>query len=90
MQINLAEEANASQHTELDMSEAYPWALELTTGEKCQAVDEGQTYDGLKVHYQCDSHSVLLGKIQRCKATWSVLQRTTAGVSMVLVTRAWF
>ena len=90
IQINLSSAADNSQHVRLDMSETYPWALELKTGEKCQAVDEGETYDGLKIHYHCNSQTVLIGSVQRCKAKWSILQKTTNGVSTALVTKAWF
>ncbi|KTC81501.1 hypothetical protein [Legionella brunensis] len=90
VKIDLSTAVDNSQNTELDMSEAYPWALELSTGEKCQAIDAGGTYDGLPIHYQCDSQTVLLGHVQRCKAEWSILQRTSAGVSTALVAKAWF
>lgn len=91
VQINLSSPADNSQHVALDMSEAYPWAVELMSGEKCQAVDEGQVYDGLQVHYQChSSHTLLIGRVQRCEAKWSILQRTPSGVSTALVAKAWF
>lgn len=90
VQINLSTPVDNSQHVTLDMSEAYPWAVELTTGEKCQAVDEGESFDGLQVHYQCNSQTVLIGRVQRCEAKWSILQRTTKGVSTALVAKAWF
>lgn len=90
VQINLSSPIDNSQHIVLDMSEAFPWAVELSTGEKCQAVDEGEVYDGLQVHYQCNSQTVLIGKVQRCEAKWSVLQRTPKGVTTALVTKAWF
>ncbi|CEK10162.1 hypothetical protein [Legionella hackeliae] len=90
IKINLSSALDNSQHTLLDMSEAYPWALELISGEKCQAVDEGGVYDNLPIHYQCDSQTILLGHLQRCKSEWSILQRTSAGVSTALVAKAWF
>lgn len=90
VKINLLSALDNSQHAELDMSEAYPWAIELTTGEKCQAVDEGGVYDGLAIRYHCDSQTILLGHVQRCKAEWSILQKTPAGVSTALVAKAWF
>ncbi|MBA2650807.1 MAG: hypothetical protein H0U73_00850 [Tatlockia sp.] len=88
--VNLSSAANNSQHIALDMSEAFPWAVELTTGEKCQAVDEGEVYDGLRVHYQCNSQTVLIGHVQRCDAKWSILQRSAKGVGTAVVARAWF
>ncbi|KTD01421.1 hypothetical protein Lfee_1025 [Legionella feeleii] len=90
VQIDLPAAVDNSQHTELNMAETLPWALELTTGEKCQAVDKGDFFDGLPVRYHCDSQTVLLGHIQRCKASWSILQRTASGVSTAWVAKAWF
>ncbi|KTD23538.1 Uncharacterised protein [Legionella lansingensis] len=90
IKINLISAVDNNQNVELNMAEAYPWAMELTTGEKCQAIDEGGTYDGLPIHYQCDSQTVLLGQLQRCKTEWSILQKNPRGVSTVMVARAWF
>ena len=90
VQINLSTPVDNSQHAQLDMSRALPWAIELTTGEKCQAIDEGGIYEGLPIRYQCDSQTVLIGHVQRCKATWSILQHRTEGLSTATVARAWF
>jgi len=90
LSISLSTPADNSQHKALDMSEAFPWAVELTTGAKCQAVDEGQVYDGLQVHYLCDTQAMLIGHVQRCETTWSILQRTASGVSTAAILRAWF
>lgn len=90
IKINLKAPVDNSQNEELNMAEAYPWAIELTTGEKCQAIDEGGIYDGLPIRYQCDSSSVLIGHVQRCKAEWSILQKTASGVTTAMVAKAWF
>ncbi|KTD19026.1 hypothetical protein [Legionella jordanis] len=90
VKITLSSPVDNSQNVPLDMAEAYPWAIELTDGEKCQAVDEGGNYDGLPIRYQCDRQSVLIGHIQRCKAEWGILQKTASGVSTAIVARAWF
>lgn len=90
VQINLSSPLDNSQHIELDMSRAFPWAIELTSGEKCQAVDAGEIYDNLPIRYLCNSQAVLLGHIQRCKALWSILQRDKDGVSTAMVAKAWF
>ena len=90
VEIDLVSPVDGSQNVTLDMSEAYPWALELTTGEKCQAVDEGEEYDGLPVHYHCDGQTILIGRVQRCTTLWRMLQKNTAGVSTTFIARAWF
>lgn len=90
LMLNLTTPVDNSQHLPLDMSKAYPWALELSTGEKCLAIDEGQIYDGLQIYYQCERSSVLFGRLQRCEARWSMLQRKVEGVSTASVIMAWF
>jgi hypothetical protein len=89
--LDLTNPADNSQHAVLDMSTTYPWAIELSSGEKCLAVDEGGVFDGLPVHYQCDTQNVLIGHLQRCKSLWTILQRRGDGqVETVNITKAWF
>ncbi|MDP1604148.1 MAG: hypothetical protein Q8M03_12890 [Legionella sp.] len=89
--LELASSADNSQHALLDMSKAYPWALELSSGEKCQAVDEERVFDGMPIHYQCNTQSVLMGHLQRCKSVWTILQRRGDGqVETVNIVKAWF
>ncbi|KTD06877.1 hypothetical protein [Legionella jamestowniensis] len=90
VKISLSSAVDNSQHAPLNMAETYPWAIELITGEKCQAVDGGGIYDNLPIHYQCDTKAILLGRLQRCRTEWSILQRTPSGVSTALVAKAWF
>ncbi|AHE67381.1 hypothetical protein [Legionella oakridgensis] len=77
-------------HKSLDISKAYPWAIELSHGEHCLAVVPTEVYDGLDVHYHCNNEATLFGRIQRCATTWTVLQRTSQGTSTVEITKAWF
>ncbi len=88
--INLTTPVDNSLHSALDMAEAYPWAVELTTGEKCQAIDKGEIFDGLDVHYLCNNQTTLIGRVQRCKSEWSMLHRTANNVTTALLSRAWF
>lgn len=89
--IHLTMPVDDSGHQTLDFSTAYPWAVELHNGEKCQAIDPGQFFDNLPIRYQCDSHHVLFGHLQRCKAEWSMLQRSEKGdVETVTLVKAWF
>lgn len=90
VEIELASATDNSQHLSLDMSTVYPWAIELATGERCLAIDEGEIYDGLQVRYYCNNQISLIGHLQRCKARWSILQHTPAGVATVMVNKAWF
>ena len=90
MEITVSMPLDNSQHEMLDMSRTYPWALELQNGEKCQAVESDVEYDGLPVHYRCQGQSTLIGHLQRCQNTWSILQHQSNGVDTVMITRAWF
>ncbi|VEG89617.1 hypothetical protein [Legionella spiritensis] len=89
--VKLDRPADNNDLVELDMSKTYPWAVELATGEKCEAIDDDETYDNLPVRYRCDSQTVLIGHLQRCKATWTILQRGITGqVTTAAVKKAWF
>lgn len=89
--IDLAYSPDSSQQVPLDMSNAYPWAIEMLSGEKCQALDNGQMFEGIPVHYQCNNHSVLIGYLRRCKMPWTMLQRQSDGkTSSAVIRRAWF
>jgi len=91
IEINLPAAVDNSQHATLDMSRTYPWAVELSDGEHCQAVDDGNMLEGLPVHYQCANQSVLVGHLQRCKREWSMLQHNPDGqIETIVVNKAWF
>lgn len=81
---------NNADHQTLDMSTTFPWAIELVTGEHCQAVETNEVYDAMPVRYSCDSQNSLIGYIQRCKSVWSMLEKTPQGVVTVEFSKAWF
>lgn len=81
---------NTDQNTSLDMSTAYPWAVELTNGERCQAIDANEQFDGMPIRYHCGDKHWLVGHLQRCKSLWSMLEKTPNGVETIQVRRAWF
>lgn len=90
VQVELNGVLNNDQHTSLDMSRTYPWAVELVNGERCQAVESSVVFDGMPVRYRCSGQNVLVGYLQRCKAAWSMLEKTPTGVASVQLRRAWF
>ena len=91
IKVMVEQDLDDSSHEEMDMSKNYPWALELTDGARCQKIaDSNQYFDGLPIHYLCDNDSVLFGRIQRCKAQWSMLQKSNSGVVTALIDKAWF
>ncbi|MGQ3888262.1 hypothetical protein ACQUW5_04405 [Legionella sp. CNM-1927-20] len=89
--LNLPEAVNNNQHMTLDVSKAYPWAIELNTGEKCEAVEKEEIYDNMPIRYRCNNQTELLGHLQRCKLTWTILQRDKNNqITTAVVTKAWF
>ena len=90
LQITVATPLDNHLHEILDMSQTYPWAIELTNGEKCQSTESSVLYDGLPVRYQCDRNTVLIGHVQRCSSTWKILQHGPQGVVTAEIARAWF
>lgn len=75
----------------LDMSKSYPWAVELSDGEKCQVLSDGLFFENQPVHYHCTGKSFLFGHLQRCKPAWSILKRNAdAQVETTEIHVAWF
>lgn len=90
IQIKVAFPLDNKQHQPLDMSRTLPWAIELTSGDKCHAVDSNEQYDGLPVRYRCERQSELIGHVQRCEGMWKMLQHAANGVDTAQIARAWF
>lgn len=90
VQVSVPSPLNNERHIGLDMSRAFPWAIELANGEYCQAIDPNSVYDGMPVRYRCSGTNVLIGYLQRCKAVWSMLEKTPGGVDTVELIKAWF
>lgn len=90
IQISVVSPLDNSRHETLDMSQTYPWAIELNNGTKCQAIEPNEQYDGLPVRYRCEGQSTLIGHVQRCDNTWKILQHASNGVETVQIKRAWF
>lgn len=91
IEIDLVHPADSSQHASLDMSKAYPWAIELAHGEKCQALERGQILNGIAVHYRCNDNTILIGHLRRCKMPWTILQRQTDGnITAAVIHKTWF
>ena len=90
VQLSVTTPLNNNQHETLDMSRTFPWAVELTNGQRCQAIESSAQYDGLTVHYRCDENKELIGDLQRCNSAWKILQHTSNGIETVTIARAWF
>lgn len=81
---------NNENNVSLDMSTAYPWAVELMDGEKCQAINSQEAYEGLFVRYRCSNDAFLVGELHRCKTEWSILEKSSKGIETVQLSRVWF
>ncbi|RUR12053.1 hypothetical protein [Legionella sp. km772] len=90
VQINVASPLSNEEHQVLDMSRTYPWAIELTNGDHCQAIELGESYDSMPVRYHCSGENRLVGTIQRCNPVWSMLEKTPDGVVTRELKQAWF
>jgi hypothetical protein len=78
------------QHISLDMSQAYPWAIELVNGEHCEAIASTERFDSMNIRYRCGNQHVLVGPLQRCKSVWSMLEKSSTGVAAVDFKKVWF
>lgn len=90
VQIKAVTSLNNEQNIMLDMSRAYPWGMELSNGERCLAMQEKKQYEELPIRYRCTNKNLLIGHLQRCKTTWSMLEKTSQGIVMVEIAKAWF
>jgi hypothetical protein len=90
VQIEVSGPLNNENHVTLDMSRVFPWGIELANGEHCHAIESNEVYDSMPVRYRCSNQNVLIGYLQRCKSTWSILEKTPEGVVTVNLSKAWF
>lgn len=90
IQIQVTAMPDHNPQQSLDMSRHFPWAVELTNGDRCQAIEPKETIDSMPIRYRCNNHKVLIGNLQRCKPVWSMLEKTPEGLSNVEMSRAWF
>ncbi|BCA96470.1 hypothetical protein TUM19329_28310 [Legionella antarctica] len=90
VQIEVGSPLENENHVTLDMSRVYPWGIELANGEHCEAIEPNEVYDSMPVRYRCSNQNILIGHLQRCKATWSMLAKTSEGIVTVYLKKAWF
>lgn len=90
VQIVMKNPIDNERNKTLDMSRTYPWAIELSHGEHCMAINSGTLYDEMPIRYRCSKENYLVGHLQRCKNTWSMLEKTPKGVVTVVLSRVWF
>lgn len=90
IKILVKEPLSNAFHKTLDMSSAYPWAIELVNGEQCLATETTEVFDSMPIRYRCTNAHVLIGYLQRCDPEWSMLEKTSRGVESVKFQKAWF
>jgi hypothetical protein len=88
--IHVSTPLNSEEHQPLDMSRTFPWAIELVSGERCQAIEPGASFDSMPVRYRCSNGNELVGSIQRCNPSWSMLEKTPKEVVTMDLKQAWF
>jgi hypothetical protein len=90
IQIKVSTPLNNELNQGLDMSQAYPWGIELSNGERCLAIDSKKLYDEMPIRYRCANKNLLVGHLQRCKSVWSMLEKRSEGIITVELVKAWF
>ncbi len=90
MQIKVAFPLDNKQHQPLDYVTDTPLAIELTSGDKCHAVDSNDQYDGLPVRYRCERQGELIGHVQRCEGMWENATACCEWGGYAQIARAWF
>lgn len=90
VEIEVSEPLINEHHIALDMSRALPWGIELVNGELCLAIESNEHYDSMPVRYRCSNQNLLIGYLQRCKAIWSMLEKTPKGVVIAEFKKVWF
>lgn len=90
VEIEVSSPLVSEHHVSLDMSRALPWGIELVNGAHCLAVGAGEQYDSMPVRYRCSNQGLLIGYLQRCKALWSMLEKTPDGVVTAEFKKVWF
>lgn len=91
VRLRLPQSMAGQQGRALDMSQTYPWAIELLSGSRCLHVETDEVVEGLPVHYRCSDQSLLLGHVQRCDNQWMMLRKTSQpGTDRVALAVAWF
>jgi len=88
--ISVSEPLNEKTHIPLDMSTAYPWAIELKNGIRCMAIKSNQLFDNLHYRYQCTDNSFLIGHLQRCAPDWKVLRKKDSKIKTETIATVWF
>lgn len=90
IKIALEYPVDNATHKTLDMSRTLPWAIELQNGERCLPHDSDEVIDGLAIRYKCNNEALLIGHLQRCKTTWSMLEHKSGRSNTVEIANAWF
>jgi hypothetical protein len=90
VKINSKQTASNDSFRSIDMAKGKPWAVEMQNGKHCIAIEETQMIDNQPLSYLCQGGEYLLGRLQRCKAHWSVLWSNGATIEQRKISEVWF
>lgn len=90
VKINSKETISNERFQNLDMAKGKPWAVKMSDGKHCIAVEESQFIDNQPVSFYCQGGEYLLGVLHRCKARWSVLWSNGHSIAEKKVNEVWF
>lgn len=76
-----------TNHQELDMSQAYPWAIELSDGTHCLSKP---STDPKQHDYKCQKKQMLSGRLMRCNTVWKISRVENNITDVASIKRAWF
>lgn len=74
----------------INMADNLPWVLLLDNGVICKRTFTQSNYDQQPIEYECQDRSFLFGRLQRCRAQWSMLRYDGSGTDTVEIKQAWY
>lgn len=74
----------------INMAEHLPWVVVLDNGNICKRTVSGKRYDQQPIQYICQDNTFLFGRLQRCRANWSMLRYDGNNADTAVIRQAWF
>lgn len=74
----------------VNMGDNLPWVVLLDSGVICKRSLKRGEYDQQPIQFLCQDNSFLFGRLQRCRAQWSMLMYDGKHDGTVNIKQAWF